>query len=290
MLTRQLPRLSSLQIAIFRTICYADVFDFPLTTEEVWKFLIAKKSYSRAQVDRAIKTISRLDTYAGFVCLRGRRAIIAKRRSNTRFQQIKRVSAQAVVRTIGWLPTISAIFVTGSLAANNAVASDDIDLMVVTRPGWLWTTRALVAVLSIAVGKYRTRSTEQVRNMWCFNMWLDETALRVPRGSQNLYTAHEVTQAHVLLDKRNIAEEFLYQNSWAQHYLPNAFSADVRKAKKPRTQLSPGLIERAFFLLQRWYMSPARTIEQVSVSHAFFHPRNTRAEVLHAYEQRIRKA
>ncbi|HZZ98627.1 MAG TPA: hypothetical protein VFG51_01715 [Candidatus Saccharimonadia bacterium] len=276
---------SPLQTAIFRTVCYADVFAFPLTVDELLAGLITKKPVSHTAVERAIKTLPKVRLRVGYVCLRGHESIIAKRRSNLRYQTIKLASAHTIVKLIGWIPMISAIFVTGSLAAHNAVASDDIDVMIVTRPGWLWTTRAAVVLLSVAVGKYRTRSTDHVNNMWCFNMWLDETALKLPKSAQNLYTAHEVVQALPVLDKRGVAQWFLYENRWAKSFLAN--TAIEKPQRKPLADTTVSVFEGMFFVVQRWYMDSARTIEKVGRHFAFFHPRQTRSTIMQSYEKKI---
>ena len=55
----------------------------------------------------------------------------------------------------------------------------------------------------------------------CLNLWLDETALSLPRNQRNLYTAHEVVQVKPILDRDYTYLKFIIANLWLKNYLPN---------------------------------------------------------------------
>lgn len=274
--------LSALNQSIHNTVVYADVFDFPLTLDELHASLISRREVSKSSIEKAVSR-SRVIRTDEHITLPGRTRLIQVRRRNTSYLSEKMRSARSAARLLGWIPTISGIFVTGSLAARNATKNDDIDFLIITKAGWLWTTRLIVAVLSTMLGKYRTRSTHEVNNKWCFNMWLDETRLAVPEVSQTLYTAHEVVQAVPIVNKDRVHAGFIAANAWVKTVLANTVI--------PRGRLRPktggiNVIERVFFALQRRYMHAAQTTEKVGAHYAFFHPRNTGEMILREFKKR----
>lgn len=277
----------SLQYAILRTICYADVFDFALSVEELCTNTISPVPITKSAIERVLAQTSGTIQRRGYVCLKDRSSAIARRFNTRALVGEKMRQAQEIVQTIGWIPTISAMFVTGSLAAGNVRKKEDIDVMIVTKPGWLWTTRAAVVLIATLAGKYRRKSMTRTSDTWCFNLWLDEHALAVPPSARNLYTAHEVVQAKPIMDRAHISERFLAANTWVKRHLANAM-VGVAIPLKAAGKHSMYPIERVFYTMQTAYMASAKTVEKVGEGFAFFHPRNTAALVLKAYRKRLR--
>lgn len=275
--------LSALNQAIYNTVSYADIFAFPLTLDELHRYLISAKPAEKSAIERAAKVDKRLFHKNGYYVLRGRSAFISQRKKNEKYVKKKMLSARIAMNVLKWIPTISAIFVTGSVGANNATKDDDVDFMIVTKTGWLWTTRLAVIMVSRYFGKYRTRSTKNVKNMWCFNMWLDETRLAVPQNARNLYTAHEVVQAVPVLNRRSMHDAFLAENRWVKNYLANSKVPTVIFGRRLGES---GPLERLCFAVQCLYMQSALTTEKVGLHYAFFHPRNTAKMILDKFTKR----
>jgi hypothetical protein len=105
------------------------------------------------------------------------------------------------------------VAVTGSLAMNNATDNADLDYLVVTRPGRLWLTRALVILL--------VRIASRWEDTLCPNYFISENNLLFPVRS--LFSAHEVVQM-VPLAGLQVYEKICRLNAWAWEYLPNANS------------------------------------------------------------------
>jgi hypothetical protein len=271
----------TISLPMYRALCYADVFDFPLTLEEMQRFSIRTgKTISESEVQKKVKRLH------GYYYLQGRATLVAKRERGLQIVKQKRTLARQAARFFGIFPTISAVFITGGLAVGNVVEKDDIDFMIVTKPGWLWTTRFFVVALSKILGRYthkrRTRSEATLAdaNTWCLNFWVDESALEVPKRFRNLYTAHEVMQATPIFDRSHIAEQFLSKNAWTSAFL-------VGKTRKVRVkniqQTTPSLLERCFFFLQRAAVGKKQSYVRV----ARFFPKDTGPFVLNTWKNRI---
>ena len=284
------PMLSSLEHSILQTVCYADVFDFTLTPHEIFRFLITNKHYQLGDITSAIAHISELRIHNGFVYLRGRKKLVELRKNLRHISTQKMKEAHAAAKLLRWIPMISAMFVTGGLAVGNIHDDDDIDFMIVTKPGWLWTTRCCVVCVSSLFGRYRFRSTMHVKNHWCFNLWLDETVLTISSLYRNIYTAHEVVQAKSVLDRSNITQRFLAANTWVKTFLANATDWEIMKNA---TQTSKNIgavnpIEICCYALQQWHMRRIRTRERIGLLFAFFHPRDTSGIVMKKFKERMK--
>jgi hypothetical protein len=180
------------------------------------------------------------------------------------------------------VPWIKAVFVTGALAVNNASPNDDVDFMIVTAPQRLWLTRIVVSVIAFLSGKRRTWNGFEP-NSWCFNLWLTSDSLGCFAERQSLYTAYELQQMKCVYDKDGIVDKLWHQNTWIQDFLPSFLPASVPVTKNPTSDQAAhpllGILDRIVFSLQQWYMYPHQTREVVTLSQAFFHPRDTQAMV-----------
>jgi hypothetical protein len=238
-----------LERAIVQTLVYADVFDYPLTADELHRYLIGARA-SRGNV-RAIlgelnpKTIVRDGRY---FTLAGHEHAVEMRKA--RAQQSAPFWRRAVQygRVIGGLPFVRMVAVTGALAMDN-LADDDIDYLIVTEPGRLWLCRALV------VGVVRAAALRGVE--LCPNYFISEHALELEE--RNLFTAHEVTQM-VPLAGLDTYERLRELNRWTDAYLPNAsgpprrISASEPGHRRTRRLLEHTLRSRLGSPLEHWEM------------------------------------
>src|SRR3989344_7357967 len=130
--------LSTFEEAIVRTLLYADLFDYPLTNEEIWKRLIklqiTNDKLSRlsgiSQTAGQIKLINSkiLRNIDNYYFLKGKEKIVEIRKKRERWSAEKIEIAKKVVNFLRLIPTIKLIGVSGGLAIGNAGEDDDIDL------------------------------------------------------------------------------------------------------------------------------------------------------------------
>lgn len=277
----------TISLPMYRALCYADVFDFPLTIEEMRRFAIRSWNH---RTDAAVSqhTINRnVVNKQGHYCLRGRQSLISQRITRLPLVKEKIRLASAAAQIFSVMPTVSAVFVTGGLAVGNVKKEDDIDFLIVTKSGWLWTTRLVLVIWSKLLGRYthkrvrREDATVADANTWCLNMWLDETALALPTAQRNLYTAHEVIQATCLIDKAHIANRFLSENRWVGKYIS---MRKIQKHNYSSQKQRPGFLERITFLLQRKALG--NSFASYTRAARFF-PKETGDIVLNELSQRI---
>ena len=186
---------------MFKTLAYSDIFDYPLTAEEVNRWIIKGDSLAPAK--------------KGLFYLPGRSNLVALRQRRRRYSRGKWGRVHRLVGYLKLFPWIKLVAVTGALAMNNAQADDDIDLMIVTQTNRLWLTRLTVWLFLFAYW----RRGKKINNRFCLNLWLDETTLAIKQ--RNLYIAHEICQALPVLDRDQTYQKFIRANLWYKKFLPN---------------------------------------------------------------------
>lgn len=288
-----------LKEAILKTLCYRDLFDYPLTEEELGEFLI-EKAAGRSEVAHALAQLvaeDKVKEERGFYFLRGREEVVEIRLKREKISGKKFLRVRRFLKVLRFLPWVEAVFLTGALAAGNAQRDDDIDLMVVTRRNRVWLTRFLATLLFDILRIRRKPRQESQRDQFCLNIFLAENALALPESEQNLYSSHEVALAYPLWSRGYINERFLSENPWVTRFLPNLELPEVRtKAAKFSGILGKAAaafwscLDFALWRLQLSYMGGKRTREIVERNRIFFHPVDLAKKILPAYKVRVYRA
>ena len=181
-----------------------------------------------------------------YLALRGREEVFARRRQRQANTRRLRRKAEQCGRVISHLPFVRMVAITGSIAADNAAEGADLDFMIVTAPGRVWTVRAL----SMVVVRFWSLRGVTV----CPNYLLAESALALPERDR--YTARELLQM-LPVGASHAYERMLRENEWWRDFLPNATPrAHARPAKLTLgRRIIEGMMSTELFdLAERWLM------------------------------------
>jgi len=206
---------SALDLAILKTLIYADIFGFPMRDTEIQHFLIGY-SATLHDVQTALKESSDLavavECQLPYFALRDRTFPINQRDSRDQAsEQLLKVS-RFYGTLLAHLPFVRMVALTGALAMRNAGSeADDIDFMLVTSEGRVWTARAAAILL--------VRLARLFKVKLCPNYVLAQSALYQNR--QDLFIAHELAQM-IPLSGLSVYEAMRAENAWALTLLPNA--------------------------------------------------------------------
>jgi hypothetical protein len=241
---------AALERAIVQTVAYADVFDYPLTADEIHRYLIGV-SASRGSIRGILgnNLPQNLARSGRYFTLPGHEASVDTRKLRMANAVDYWRHAVHYGRRMSHLPFVRMVAVTGALAMDNN-ADGDIDYLVITEPGRLWLCRALI------VGLVRVAALKGTE--LCPNYFLSERALVLEE--RNLFTAHEVTQM-VPLAGMATYQHLRDLNRWTDGYLPNASAAPKRMAAfEPGRRRTRHIVERTLRSrvcspLERWEMS-----------------------------------
>lgn len=281
----------SIRTSIVKTLAYSDIFDFPLTFSEIFKyyegrFLITKKSLMESLTQMVIS--GQIETKYEFYFLPGRASLILKRKRCLRESSKKfRIAVQAV-KVLKMIPTIKLIGISGSLASRNCEKKDDIDLFIVTTKNTLWTTRFFVNLILALTGVKRSTNDFLGKDKICPNMFLAEDALVINSSRRNIFGAREVVQLKALLNRSGTHQKFLLANRWVQNFLPNTSIPTAKINNLPPENKIMKIIDRLFYVAQLAYMSGKITDEEVKPKIARFHPKDKNDVILKIYNLKLK--
>lgn len=278
--------------SIINTLCYAQIFAYPLTEGELWQYLLSSKKVSRKVFSKKLyQNRHSYEQIDNFFVLQGDQKLAHERIKRHAISVKKFKKAVIFSRLLFYIPTIKLIGISGSLSMYNAKRQDDIDLFFITQKNSLWTTRFLVNLVLYVLGQKRMRREKFAQDKICPNMFMSEDSLMLKKRDQNIYTAHEVVQMKVLFSKEGMHEKFLMHNAWVLDYMPHAFNffRITKRSTNPSNFLSNMLlpIERILYGAQFLYMKKRITREKVGKSFAAFHKASYKETVLELYRLKI---
>ena len=234
-----LTLFSPLQVDVLKTLLYFDIFNHPLTAEEIYQFLPSNSTTpDDIQLACTTEPLSEILDVNGLYCsLRHN----GKSTADERLQ--KEVQARELwkfaIRFAGmmkYLPFVRAIFVSGELSKGVASKESDIDFLIITTRKRLWHCRILFLV-------FKRMLPKKSRKLLCFNTFVSEEVLEY--SSRNLYSATEIATLKVLYNK-NLYTAYLDANTWINSFLPNF---QVRKQEFPSVDEHIPSIQKLYGLL-----------------------------------------
>lgn len=281
--------------AIVKTLIYADLFDYPMLSQEIHKWLIGKNAPIE-QVEKALKKLvksKKVFLKQGVYFLKNRSALVKIRQDREKVSQSYYIKARWIARLFKIIPWIQLVGISGSLAMRNADKTDDIDLFIISKPNRVWLTRLLSALILELVGERRLRdaSRKESQSKVCLNLLISEDAL--VQSKQNLYIAHEILQLKVLWERSKTYQKFLESNEWTVKFLPNwiGISAVEKRISSGmrKNWLLFDYLEKIVEVLQRRYMGQINGSELVGHQMLYFHPEDQGVRILTEYYKRTKK-
>ncbi len=212
----------SFERAVLETLAYSDIFDHPLTLDELHRYLTASASKEEvhACVAKMDCVVSRHDVYF----LADRFDIVDIR--NQRRENSRKAYHRALFygRILGSLPFVRMVALTGSLAMLNLSKNRDMDYMLVAKPGRVWTARAFALLFG--------RLARMFGDVICPNVIISEHALEW--RARNIYTAREFAQM-IPISGPGVFDQLRTANLWVKDYLrnlPQDFDSSRSKGKE----------------------------------------------------------
>ncbi len=205
-----LQGMVGLEEAILETLAYSDVFDYPLRTDEIHRYLPVETSLADVRAALEHRT-PRIEHGQEYFFLAGRESVVGIRRRREAISRPALKQAIRIGRILGGLPFIRMVALTGSLAVLNSEQSGDLDYMLVTAAGRVWTARGFAVLLG--------RITARFGFVLCPNLVVSERNLEWRQ--HDLYSAREICQMIPITGADTYAT-LRGINSWTNEFLPNA--------------------------------------------------------------------
>ncbi|MBU0598205.1 hypothetical protein KKF61_04400 [Patescibacteria group bacterium] len=218
--------MNNLEKSILATISYFDIFDYPLTLMEIWKWLMVEQdekvniSQVQTALDDSELLKNKLAVKNGFYFIKGRQEIVKMRMDRYRIAEQKFVKAKRIIKILRLVPFVKMVAVCNTLAFNNSRPEADIDLFIITSRRRVWQVRWWVTGF-LKIFDLRPR-LGKTRDTLCPSFFTDEDNLDLQklRIDNDIYLLYWVSQVFPVYDD-GVYEEFIQANSWLKEKIPN---------------------------------------------------------------------
>ncbi len=285
--------------AIIKALCYADIFSFPLTLEEIVRFvpetkLTLDEAAGRLSKSKQLGNVVKKNTHMFY--LEGREANCRVRHNRESLSKQKlEISLKRLIPLQG-IPFLRTALVTGALAAFNSPEGDDVDLLIISAPRRVWTTYFFLRVWRLFGHNPDI----------CFNMFLSEGDLKLEGGNQNFFYAREILGGIKVFNETGAFDRFLDRNPWVFDFFPS-YIADserlgFRICRSPRWRRRQAKLERLLSGLpgdlleyavrkaqyRQMVKSTPGAAGRMNSTRIKLHKSDNRPPILNRYEQNVR--
>lgn len=203
----------TLEQSVLRTLLYFSMFQYPLRSDEVFKFL-GTNSITPGDVDLALEGLARegrVYRHGNLYGLTADNSIASRRLRGNALAQRMSALAHRRGRFIGSFPFVRAVMASGSFSKGYMDENSDLDFFVVTAPGRLWIARMLIAF-------YKRIFLLNRHKYCCCNYFVTDDHLEIEE--KNLFTATELATL-IPISGRSVYHRLMRANPWISEYFPN---------------------------------------------------------------------
>ncbi len=204
--------MHTIESAILSTLLYFDIFDYPLSRDQLYFYLMYVKP-ERFEFERVLDELladGKICATAGWHHLPGHEALIHKRQEGENHARRLWSMAYEAAGRMRHLPFVRGIYLSGDLSKGVAGHDSDIDFFIITARRRVWICKLFLAI-------FRRIGRNNPDKLLCFNYLLSESHLDLEE--RNLFTAAEVIGLAPLYGLR-VFRRFLRHNDWVAGYFP----------------------------------------------------------------------
>lgn len=201
------------QVEIIKASLYFDVFNYPLTRQELFEnsaITISHAEFS-AELDLLLNQNILKQTGDFIQSINGSEGDISKRAMGNAGAAEVMPLAYKYSKRIASFPFVDAVMLSGALSKNYYDENGDIDFFIITRPGRLWICRSLL----ILRFKFLSRRKQKY---WCTNYFISSDSLSIP--DTNVFTGTELAYLIPTINYP-LYQKLLESNSWYKERFPN---------------------------------------------------------------------
>jgi len=235
----------SIAEAIVETIAFFDLFSYPLTGFEVWKYLGAKCELS--DVLEILEDITKkpplvpplqggqvekrgqIESKNGFYFLAGREEIIKERMARYNYTDKKFKRVVWLAKIFKFIPWIKTIAVGNIIGTHNLKKESDLDLFIITEENRVWLTRFFCILITKILGL--RPKPENMQDKICLSFFISEDAMNLEKfmltREKDIYFIYWLAGLVPVYDKDGIYNKFIGANGWIKNYLPNWGAGEV---------------------------------------------------------------
>ena len=210
--------------AMMKAIVFFDLFDFPLTAEEVLKYLYKYRDpvhikEVEATLNYLAETRGLLAAVKGYYVLAGREAIVETRKSRKFIAEKFWTRTKLYGTYMKKVPFVEMIAVCNNLAYDNPSEQSDIDLFIVVKPGRMWLARFIITIILHFYGV--RRYGDKVAGRFCLSFFVTDEKLKMAQFElkpEDPYLAYWTKNLRPIYGE-SVYQKFREQNeAWLEGY------------------------------------------------------------------------
>jgi hypothetical protein len=249
---RQFTYLMAEEKYFLRTLLYFDIFNYPLTAEEIIQYLPVLANLSADTVLSNLRSQKILFRFRNFYSLKNDPEMAVKRLQGNALAEKRMKEANRFSRLVYSFPFVRAVMLSGSISKGYMDEASDIDYFIITEPNRLWLVRTALAIFR------RVFLFNSGKNL-CTNYFIDTQNLEI--NEKNIFTAIELSTLQPMFGHSEITK-FQSANPWVLSFLPNIrYKNGGIRDTKPflKAAIERILSYRLFDLVDLWLMNRTTT-------------------------------
>ncbi len=228
-MVREEEQSSTLEKAILKTLAFFDIFEYPLTLVELYKWLYLPNSsekynlfdiYSELEI---ITSKNNISSKNGFYFLLGRSEIIKTRLYRYQLAEKKFKIALKTALILKWLSPIKMVSICNNVGYNNGTERSDIDFFIIVEKNRLWLSRFFVTIITNLLGV--RRHDQKFIDRICLSFYIANDHLDISDISlkpNDIYLVFWLATLAPIYDD-GIYRDFFEENKWVYDFLPNFY-------------------------------------------------------------------
>jgi len=227
--------IGTLAKSIIKTLAYYDIFNYPLTKEEIYICSNTNGDTKSLVFEELEVLVSSGIVYNNdkFYSIIHNSQLIPKRIEGNKRAIKKMKTAKLFSKIISHFPYIRGVFLSGSISKGYMDEKADIDYFIITAPNRLWIARILLVLFKkmFLLNSYK---------FFCINYFISTTELEIEE--KNIFTAIELATL-VPMYGADVYNDLYVANQWIKTYIPNYPKRDVANLPAFKKKIIQKVIE-----------------------------------------------
>lgn len=221
--------MTPLERSIVQTVAYFDLFDFPLTYPELYRYLWQPPhTTTLSAVMVAARQLPQLIEHSGFVMFKGRETLAETRQQRYVTSELKFNKRRRLLWLFSLLPGVQAIYLVNTMAYQNVRVTSDLDLLMIAQPKKIWAVRFYTTLLAKLLG-VRPRPGH-TKDALCLSFFATPNGItqlpELRRNDEDALEGYWLAQALPIYDPNHTAEQMV-DSQWLKTVLPHTLPANI---------------------------------------------------------------
>lgn len=215
----------TIEKAIFQTIAYFDIFNFPLTISELHTYnsINISKEELLHYVQQLI-TSKQIQEERGYYFFSEKsNSCVDNRITNEKHLAQRLQKIQWYAKLVSKFPFVEAAFISGSVSKGILTKDGDVDYFIVAKANRIWLCRSLLVL-------FKKIFLLNSKKYFCINYFIDTNNLLIP--DKNIFVATEVKSLQPIYDSA-LYNTFIQNNNWINEFFPNTTLQKQTLLQKP---------------------------------------------------------